>query len=457
MLDNPTSGVEKEDFERGYRESYLKTDILQSRIAIFLFVIPLVGFVFNDYIFFGFSNIFYGLVSIRLLLLLVTVLEFIYVGRVKNYRSYDKIIFWSVLAITIGGGIINATRPSTFIVSCLITIVSVFIIYLVVPFKLKYQVFLASLASIGESIIILAPSNNTTPSVIFTLIFSTLVANLIAAFSAWRMHSYRKNTYQEIIQRKALQDKIQQHADQLSELVVEKTKDLVEAQSRLIQSERLATIGEMAGMVGHDLRNPLAAIKNATYFVRKKQGSNIDETSYQMLTTIERAVDHADSIVADLLDFSREIHLELEEYSPKSLINYVLLSMKVPSNIKIIQKIPSESVFWVDANKIERVFTNLIKNAFDAMPNGGTLEISSIENGEMVDLSFADTGIGMSEDVIGKIFTPLFTTKAQGMGFGLAICKRMIEAHGGKIAVQSSPNQGTRFTISLPIKNNTKS
>jgi len=131
--------------------------------------------------------------------------------------------------------------------------------------------------------------------------------------------------------------------------------------------------------------------------------------------------------------------------------------MKVPSNIKIIQKIPSESVFWVDANKIERVFTNLIKNAFDAMPNGGTLEISSIENGEMVDLSFADTGIGMSEDVIGKIFTPLFTTKAQGMGFGLAICKRMIEAHGGKIAVQSSPNQGTRFTISLPIKNNTKS
>lgn len=86
------------------------------------------------------------------------------------------------------------------------------------------------------------------------------------------------------------------------------------------------------------------------------------------------------------------------------------------------------------------------------MPNGGSLEISSHQKGEAVEFIFADTGSGMSEDVIAKIFTPLFTTKAQGMGFGLAICKRMIEAHKGKIAVESTPNKGTKFIISLPIK-----
>ena len=98
----------------------------------------------------------------------------------------------------------------------------------------------------------------------------------------------------------------------------------------------------------------------------------------------------------------------------------------------------------IDANKIERVFVNLIKNAFDAMPNGGTLEISSRQNNGNVEFTFSDTGNGMSEDVIAKIFTPLFTTKAQGMGFGLAICKRMIEAHGGKIQVERQPKQGDK-------------
>jgi signal transduction histidine kinase len=101
---------------------------------------------------------------------------------------------------------------------------------------------------------------------------------------------------------------------------------------------------------------------------------------------------------------------------------------------------------------MQRVFTNLIKNSIDAMPNGGSLDISSRQNEQSVEFSFADTGIGMSEDVVQKIFTPLFTTKAQGMGFGLSICKRIIEVHGGKIAVKSAPNKGTVFIVSIPIR-----
>jgi signal transduction histidine kinase len=101
---------------------------------------------------------------------------------------------------------------------------------------------------------------------------------------------------------------------------------------------------------------------------------------------------------------------------------------------------------------MQRVFINLVKNSIDAMPNGGSLNISSRHSDQTVEFSFSDTGCGMSEEVIQKIFTPLFTTKAQGMGFGSAICKRIVEAHNGKIEVESALNKGTKFTITLPIK-----
>jgi signal transduction histidine kinase len=172
-----------------------------------------------------------------------------------------------------------------------------------------------------------------------------------------------------------------------------------------------------------------------------------------MLDVIDQAVEHSDSIISDMLDYSREINLQLEECSTKSVINYVILSVKKPKKIKIIERIQDANV-WLDANKIQRVFVNLVENSFDAMPNGGQLEISSHQEGENYSFIFVDTGSGMSEEVISKIFTPLFTTKAQGMGLGLAICKRFIEAHNGKISFQSTQNQGTTFKVTLPIHSN---
>ena len=130
----------------------------------------------------------------------------------------------------------------------------------------------------------------------------------------------------------------------------------------------------------------------------------------------------------------------------------MLLSTKAPNNVKILDRTQSFPPICVDAGKIERVFVNLASNAIEAMPNGGVLEISSSQNDENIEFTFADTGEGMTAEVMAKIFTPLFTTKAQGMGFGLAICKRITEAHGGKISVKSILNKGTIFTVSLPIR-----
>jgi len=228
---------------------------------------------------------------------------------------------------------------------------------------------------------------------------------------------------------------------------------LKKAEDRYLKAERLAAIGQLAGMVGHDLRNPLAAVKNAVYLLRKKQGNFIGESGNMMLDVIDQAVEHSDSIISDMLDYSREINLQLEECSTKSLINYTILSVEKPKKIKITMKIQDSHV-WLDTNKMQRVFVNLVKNSFDAMPNGGQLEISSNQDEEYYSFIFADTGSGMSEEVLAKIFTPLFTTKAQGMGLGLAICKRFIEAHNGKISLQSIQNQGTTFKVTLPIHSN---
>jgi signal transduction histidine kinase len=305
---------------------------------------------------------------------------------------------------------------------------------------------------IGEILIIVFLSTNVNISSIYSIIFSLVAGFIIAGSGARQLQSYRRKTYGEFVHRKALQDAMKQHADHLSELVEARTKDLTEAQTRILKSERFVAIGELAGMIGHDLRNPLAGIKNATYFLRKKQGSFVGDSGLQMLKIIDDAVEYSNKIINDLLDYSREIRLDLEDCSPKSLIDYIFLTIKKPENITILDHTQCSPTIMADTNKMIRVFTNMVSNAIDAMKEkGGTLEINSRQNGDKLELTFADTGSGMSPEVMEKIFTPLFTTKAQGMGFGLAICKRIVEAHGGNIAVESIVNKGTTFTITLPI------
>lgn len=248
------------------------------------------------------------------------------------------------------------------------------------------------------------------------------------------------------------QAKISDYATTLEKKVEEKKRELQEANEKLLKNERMAAIGELAGMVGHDLRNPLSGIKNAVYLLKKKQGHRLDNSGTETLLIMDKAIEHANKIINDLLDYSRELHIDYEECSPKSLISYSLLSITAPSQIKVLEHVEDSLTIWVDTCKMQRVFTNLIKNSIDAMPNGGSLDISSMHSDETVKFSFVDTGSGMPEEVVQKIFTPLFTTKAQGMGFGLSICKRIVEAHHGKIEVESALNKGTKFTITLPIK-----
>lgn len=221
-------------------------------------------------------------------------------------------------------------------------------------------------------------------------------------------------------------------------------------EQRLFKSERLAAIGELAGMVGHDLRNPLTAIKNASYFLNKKCVLACENAnSLQMFRIIDSSIEHANKIINDLLEYSREIHLEITKSSPKTLLHEALSAIKVPSNINLIDQ-TTDTQFDVDKRKVLRVFVNLLKNAFDAMPKGGTLEVKSKKKNGSVMITFSDTGVGIPVEVMQNLFTPLFTTKAQGMGFGLPISKRIVKAHGGKISVDSTDCKGTTFTLTFP-------
>jgi PAS domain S-box-containing protein len=248
---------------------------------------------------------------------------------------------------------------------------------------------------------------------------------------------------------------VQEYAGELEVKVKERTKELVEAQAHLLKTERLAAIGELAGMVGHDLRNPLTGIAGATYYLKSKYGQKLNDVGKEMLEIIEKDIDYSNKIIRDLLEYSREVKLELTESDPKSMVSEALHHLKIPRNIRIANLTRDEPRLKVDVKKIRRVFTNIVKNAIDAMPKGGSLTIRSEKTKDTVVFSFSDTGSGMSSETLSRIWSPLFTTKAKGMGFGLPICKRFVEAHGGKISVESSVGKGSTFTVALPIEHET--
>ena len=225
-----------------------------------------------------------------------------------------------------------------------------------------------------------------------------------------------------------------------------------EMQQKLMKAERFATVGELAAMIAHDLRNPLQGIANGTYFLKTKIGYDDDTTTKEVFGLLEEAVQYSNKVVGDLIEYSREIQLCMEPTSVATLVNGAVSMIEVPKNVQVITEIDGESKIIVDADKMKRVFINLIKNSLEAMPNGGKLTIRTQEPGANIHFLFTDTGLGMTKETLDKLWTPLFTTKAKGMGFGLPICKRIVEAHGGQISIQSIVGQGTTCTITIPIK-----
>lgn len=222
-------------------------------------------------------------------------------------------------------------------------------------------------------------------------------------------------------------------------------------EQKLLRSERLASIGELATILGHDLRNPLSGIRGATFFLRRKHSDIWDREDSAMFESIDKSIDYSNKIINDLLDYSTEIRLDLAPVTPRLLLKESLMLLAVPEDVFVVDETSDQLSFFVDTVKVCRVFVNVIKNAVDAMPEGGRLIVKSEVVGEFMSFTFKDSGVGMSAETLKRISSPLFTTKAKGMGFGLAICRRFVEAHGGCVSIESIVGEGTTVRVDLPL------
>jgi len=158
-------------------------------------------------------------------------------------------------------------------------------------------------------------------------------------------------------------------------------------------------------------------------------------------------------VVTGLTDFARPIRLGLVETDARQLIDEVLSTSPIPQNVKAAVKVEDDLPrLLIDPQMMRRVLTNLILNAVQAMPRGGKLTIRVSKSGETILISVRDTGRGIPDEILPKLFNPLFTTKAKGQGLGLATCKRLVEAHGGRITVESQVGKGTTFTVNVPLR-----
>lgn len=230
--------------------------------------------------------------------------------------------------------------------------------------------------------------------------------------------------------------------------------ELREKKEELVRSERLAFTGRIAASIAHEIRNPLG---NVSMSVR--QLKNVFRSGSPWAKHIEviiRNTERINFLITELLNCARPPELNIQPCNIHEILETALEATKATISaqpIKIVKKFsPKLSVINIDKEQIKRVFSNLMINAAESMPQGGRMTIVTEVDGNFFIVKTQDTGEGIPEEDIIRIFDPFFSTKSWGVGLGLSICYGIVASHGGTIAVESETNKGTTFTISLPIK-----
>jgi len=231
------------------------------------------------------------------------------------------------------------------------------------------------------------------------------------------------------------------------------------AEELSVRQERLAAMGALASIIGHEVRGPLSVIRNSVDFLRMRLGTSLDEKVKRHLDILQEEVSNSNKIIDDTLNFARLKELVLTTVDANSVVEATINRSTVPANVKIVRKFGTDlPQVTVDISQIQQVFFNIITNAIDAVSEGGTLIIVTREQGVkgkgqgFVEICFQDTGVGIPKENLPKIFEPLFTTKSKGVGLGLAACQNIVNAHNGLIEVESEVGKGTIITVKLPIK-----
>lgn len=254
---------------------------------------------------------------------------------------------------------------------------------------------------------------------------------------------------------------IQTSGDEIGSLVDsfrDMTRQIADAKQKLSRSERLSTLGQMAGTVSHELRNPLGAIRNSLVLVQQlTAGKNLGID--RALDRIDRNIDRCDRIIGDILEFTREKQLTRERIAVDSWLADMLDEHQAPGGVPVEKDLRSGSDASIDGTRFRQVLVNLVDNAAQALtdqawapPEGHAARIlvRAESAGPHVRISVTDNGPGIPAEKLPKIFDPLFTTKSFGVGLGLPTVRQLVEQHGGTVDVESRPGEGATFTIFLP-------
>jgi signal transduction histidine kinase len=237
-----------------------------------------------------------------------------------------------------------------------------------------------------------------------------------------------------------LNQQINESNHELEDRVQARTQELEAARERAMRSEKLAIIGQLSGGIAHDLRNLLGAINNAAYLARRKfnaeWSTDNKEKIIELLHLIDGEIVRANNVISNLLSFGSDKEIVFSKVQISDIISDAIASFVLPDDIDIsISVEPSLPPVWGDASHLIRALENLVANARDAMGNGGKLSILARQVDSSVEIVVADTGIGIEQENIGKIFDPLYSGKLSGTGLGLAICHEIISKHHGMITV----------------------
>ncbi len=235
--------------------------------------------------------------------------------------------------------------------------------------------------------------------------------------------------------------------------IVREMTEQKQMEDRLVQSERLAAIGNTVAHIAHEIKNPLAIMGG--FAKQLLRATVLDDKAKQKLGIISEEVDRLEKMVAEMRNFVRRPparmqfgHIDATLHEALELFRDAFKERHIKLRRVGKDRLPG---FNLDPDQMHQVLINLLKNAMEAMPQGGELTVTTRKRGANLEIAIQDTGVGMTQEVVANLFQPYFTTKEAGTGLGLAVCQSIIQEHGGLISVESAPGQGSTFTIRLPI------
>ena len=259
-------------------------------------------------------------------------------------------------------------------------------------------------------------------------------------------------------EKRRLELEIKQRAADLEVRVAERTAELVEAHDRLAHNAKVAALGRVAAQVAHEVRNPLYGLLLYSTHLKDELAGKLTEDQVELFDNMIETINQLTSTTQQILDFARPVKLALRPVDLNSVVSAVLklLHLQISANGVEVEFDQGDSnpIARIDEACIRAALLNLILNAVESMPTGGILSITSTTTGETASLAIKDTGSGMSEERVKKIFEPFNSDKTNGLGLGMPYAKKIIEEHGGNIRVESKPGEGTQVWINLPVERN---